>query len=200
MRNLLFRKPMVDTEREIVKAEIRQQENSPIAKGFLRFLEVAFTKHPYAWTAGGKSKDLDATTPGDLKKFYDAYYQPNNAMLVVVGKTTLEQVEASAEKWFGAIAKAGRAAAAGRGEQEPAQTTKRREVVEPGPIGVTLIGWHIPAAQGQGRLRAPGRVDRARRRRFVAPQGAAQGARPQDQAAARARRRHGTRSSARIRG
>src|SRR5678816_2149727 len=90
MRNLLFRKEMIDTEREVVKEEIRQQENSPIAKGFLRFLEIAFTKHPYAWTAGGNLQALDATTPEDLKKFYDAYYQPNNALLVVAGKVTMD--------------------------------------------------------------------------------------------------------------
>ena len=106
MRNLLFRKEMIATEREVVKEEIRQQENSPITKGFLRFLAIAFTKHPYAWTAGGNLKDLDATTPADLKTFYDHYYQPNNAMLVVVGKATLDQVKASAEKYFGAIEKA----------------------------------------------------------------------------------------------
>jgi zinc protease len=147
MRGLLFRKEMIDTEREVVKEEIRQQENSPIAKGFLRFLEVAYTKHPYAWTAGGNLKDLDATSPADLKKFYDQYYQPNNAMLVVVGKATLDQVKASAQKYFGAIAKAGEPPRPSKDAQEPAQTAKRREVVEPSGIGLTLIGWHIPAAR-----------------------------------------------------
>src|SRR5262245_59988918 len=68
MRNPLFRKEMIDTEKEVVKEEVRQLENSPVAKGFLRFLEVAYTKHPYSWTAGGNIKDLDATTPADLKK------------------------------------------------------------------------------------------------------------------------------------
>ncbi len=147
MRNLMFRKEMIDTEREVVKEEIRQQENSPIAKGFLRFLEIAFTKHPYAWTAGGNLKDLDATTPADLKKFYDHYYQPNNAMLVVVGKATLDQVKASAEKYFGKIAKAAPPPRPAEAAQEPAQTSQRREVVEPGQIGLTLVGWHIPAAK-----------------------------------------------------
>ena len=33
------------------------------------------------------------------------------------------------------------------GPQEPAQTAKRREVVEPGQIGLTLVGWHVPAAR-----------------------------------------------------
>jgi zinc protease len=147
MRNLLFRKQMIDVEREVVKEEIRQQENSPIAKGFLRFLEVAYSKHPYAWTAGGTIADLDATTPADLKKFYDQYYQPNNAMLVIAGKATLDQVKATAQKHFGSIAKAAEPPRPAKDAQEPAQTAKRREVVEPSQIGLTLIGWHIPAAR-----------------------------------------------------
>jgi zinc protease len=147
MRGLLFRKEMIDVEREVVKEEIRQQENSPITKGFLRFLEIAFTKHPYGWMAGGNIKDLDATTPQDLKKFYDAYYQPNNAMLVVAGKVSLDQVKTSAEKWFGAIPKGVEAARPSKDAQEPAQTAQRRETTEPSQIGVTVIGWHIPAAK-----------------------------------------------------
>src|SRR6185503_3782175 len=147
MRNLLFRKEMIDVEKEVVKEEVRQQENSPIAKGFLRFLDIAFSKHPYAWTAGGTIKDLDATSPADLKKFYDAYYQPNNAMLVIVGKATLEQVKASAQKHFGAIAKGPDAPRPAKDAQEPPQTKQRKETVEPSGIGLTLVGWHIPAAK-----------------------------------------------------
>jgi zinc protease len=147
MRNLMFRPDMIATEKEVVKEEIRQQENSPIAKGFLRFLDIAYTKHPYAWTAGGTIKDLDATSPADLKKFYDAYYQPNNAMLVVVGKATADEVKASAEKWFGKIPKGAEPPRPAASAQEPVQDKKRREVVEPGQIGLTLVGWHIPAAK-----------------------------------------------------
>jgi zinc protease len=147
MRHLLFRPEMIAGEREVVKEEIRQQENSPIAKGFLKFLSIAYTKHPYAWTAAGTIADLDATTPEDLKKFYDAYYQPNNAMLVVVGKVSLEQVKASADKWFGAIPRGKEPPRPSATEVEPEQTTKRHEVVEPSQIGITLIGWHVPPAK-----------------------------------------------------
>jgi zinc protease len=140
---------MIDIEREVVKEEIRQFDNNPALKGVQRFLDIAYSKHPYAWTAGGNAKDLDATTPDDLKKFYDAYYQPNNAMLVVVGKATLAQVKASAEKWFGSIPKPGTAPVRPSATaQEPAQTAPRKETTaEPGQIGLTLIGWHIPSAK-----------------------------------------------------
>ena len=147
MRNLLFRKDMVDVEREVVKEEIRQQENNPIAKGFLRFLEVAFTKHPYAWTAGGNLTDLDNTTVDDLRRFYDTYYQPNNALLVVTGKTTVDEVKAAAQKHFGAIAKAPEPPRPAKEAVEPKQTGKRREVVQPSQLGLVLVGWHLPPAK-----------------------------------------------------
>ncbi len=147
MRHLLFRDDMIKTEREVVKEEIRQQENDPISKGLLRFLEIAFTKHPYAWTAGGTAGDLDATTSADLKGFYEAYYQPGNALLVVVGATTLEAVKASAEQHFGKIPAAAAPPRPALDSPEPAQTQARREVVEPGRIGIVFAGWKIPEAK-----------------------------------------------------
>jgi zinc protease len=147
MRNLLFREDMIKVEREVVKEEIRQQENDPISKGLLRFLEIAYSKHPYAWTAGGTAADLDRTTPADLKKFYDAYYQPGNALLVVVGQSSLAEVKSLAEKHFGAIP--GQKAPPRPADEapEPPQTTKRREVVDAGQIGIVFAGWKIPEAK-----------------------------------------------------
>jgi len=149
MRNLLFRAPVIDATRELVKDELRQQGASPLARGLLGCLAVAYLKHPYAWTAAGSAKDLEAISADDLKKFYDTYYQPNNAMLVVVGKVTAADVKASAEKWFGAIPKASDPPRPAAAAQEPAQTTRRREQAEPGPVGMTLIGWHIPPAKNK---------------------------------------------------
>jgi zinc protease len=147
MRNLLLRPEVIAREREAVKDEIRQQEGAPLSAGFLRFIEAAYTKHPYAWTADGKLKDVDAITADDLQKFYDAYYQPNNALLVVVGKTTLDAVKASAEQHFGAIPKAAEPPRPSRAAAEPPQTAQRRHVLPPGSIGLTFVGFHIPAAK-----------------------------------------------------
>lgn len=146
MRNLWFRDDMIATEKEVVKEEIRQQENNPLFTGFLRFLEIAFQVHPYSWTAGGALADLDATTTDDLKKFYDRYYIPNNALLVVVGKTTEKAVRASADKWFASIPKGEEPPRLGPELVEKPQTEKRREVVAPAQIGVIMRGYHIPEA------------------------------------------------------
>jgi zinc protease len=147
MRNLLFREPMIGAERDTVKDEIRQQNASPLTRGLLRTLAIAYLKHPYAWTSRGIASELDATKPDDLKKFYDAYYQPNNAMLVVVGKVSAADVKASAEKWFGAIPKAADPPRPAASAQEAPQTSRRREVVEPGDVGLTMVGWRLPAAK-----------------------------------------------------
>ncbi|HET9623547.1 MAG TPA: pitrilysin family protein [Kofleriaceae bacterium] len=147
MRNLVFRKPVIDSVRALIHDEIAQQAGSPFAQGLDRCLSVAYLKHPYAWTAIGNAHDLETLTIDEVKKFYDAYYQPNNAMLVVVGNVTAAAVKASAEKWFGPIAKAAEIPRPSQAAAEPAQTARRREVVEAGQIGVTLIGWHIPPAK-----------------------------------------------------
>ena len=148
MRNLLFRPEMIAKEKQVVEEEIRQQENAPIQKGFLKFLSIAFQKHPYAWTAGGTIADLENTTPADLKKFYDTYYQPNNALLVVVGKVTVEQVKASAEKRFGSIAvNTAPVPRPAEANVEPPQLALRAVSAEPGPIGIVLAGFKIPAAK-----------------------------------------------------
>ncbi len=147
MRTLVFRDDMVATEKEVVKEEIRDQQNNPLARGFLRFLEVAFTKHPYAWTAGGTIADLDATTTADLKAFYDTYYQPNNALLVVVGNVTLDDVKASVTKHFGALTRGPAPPRPADAAAEPTQTAQRREVVDPGQLGLTLVGYKIPEAK-----------------------------------------------------
>lgn len=147
MRNLLFRDDMIATEREVVKEEIRQQENNPLAVGFLRFLEVAYTTHPYAWTAGGTIADLDATKTADLSRFYDTYYVPNNAMLVVVGNVDRADVESAAKKWFAAIPKGSDLPRPADSATEPGQRSQRREVVAPGFVGIALAGYHIPSAR-----------------------------------------------------
>jgi len=58
-----------------------------------------------AWAAVGNAREVEAITADDLKKFYDTYYQPNNALLVIAGDVSLSQAKASAEKWFGPIPK-----------------------------------------------------------------------------------------------
>ncbi len=144
LRGLLLLPEQIAAEREVVKDAARQAQTNPLTAGFLRVLAATFTKHPYAWTATGNVADIEAITDADVKAFYDAYYQPNNAMLVVVGKVTLADVKRLAETHFGPLAKG--AVPARETIVEPAATAAKKEVAEPGNYGFALVGFRIPAA------------------------------------------------------
>ena len=144
MRNLIFRDAMIATEREVVKEEIRRQEGDPVVRGLLRFLGVAFQKHPYAWTAGGVIEDLDRVTAADLQAFYQTYYQPSNALLVVVGDATMAAVQAAAEKHFGNLPGTAPPPRPAQASPEPPQTEQRREVLEASQIGLVFAGFKLP--------------------------------------------------------
>ena len=147
MRNLLFREATVDAEREVVKAELRKLATDPLKRGVWQFLAAAYTKHPYAWEAGGRIDELDKTSVTDLKQFYDSYYVPNNALLIVVGDVSEVEVRSAAEKWFGKIPRAAAPPRPAAKAEEPAQKQLRRQVVAGGQIGLVIAGFHIPEAK-----------------------------------------------------
>ncbi len=148
MRNLLIRRSVVDTEREVVKEELRKRiESSPLAKAFERFRAIAYTRHPYAWLPGGTKEDLDRLTVAELQRFYDLYYQPGNAVLVVVGDVTEEEVRTSAAKHFGPVPAGAEPPRPAAATAEPQQLKLRRETVAPAQLGVVIGGWRLPPAR-----------------------------------------------------
>jgi zinc protease len=148
MRNLLIRKEMVDTEREVVKEELRTRvESSPFVTAYKRFRAIAFTKHPYAWLPSGDKEDLDRLKVADLQRFYDAYYQPNNATLIIVGDVDEADVRTATQKYFHVYPKAAEPPRPAAAAQEPRQTQMRTESTSPAQIGLIIGGYHGPAAK-----------------------------------------------------
>ncbi|HEY8498776.1 MAG TPA: pitrilysin family protein [Limnochordales bacterium] len=104
MANLVITPEHLASEREVVKEEYRlRAQNDPIGLALDRFHAMLFEGTPYAWTPAGFLDDLDQVTVDDLEAFYRRYYVPNNAVLVVAGDTTLEEVMSLAERYFGPI-------------------------------------------------------------------------------------------------
>lgn len=106
---LLDRPSFRDTfanQRDVVKNERRQRvENVPLG-GVARFeMEAIYPPgHPYRHEIVGSMEDLDAATEADLKDFYNRYYAPNNAVLLVAGDIDLAMTKGLIEKYFGPIA------------------------------------------------------------------------------------------------
>ncbi|HET6281598.1 MAG TPA: pitrilysin family protein [Polyangia bacterium] len=149
MRQLKLFPQTVDSERRVVEEEKRLRiDNNPVGKAIERFRALAYTKHPYNWTAIGTIEDLRRIQPQDCQRFYDTYYVPNNATLIVVGDVQEQEVRKLAETHFGAIKRGAEPSPVTA--QEPRQTAMRDEtmVIEV-QIPITVGGYHIPAARDE---------------------------------------------------
>ncbi|RHO71959.1 MULTISPECIES: M16 family metallopeptidase [unclassified Alistipes] len=91
-------------EIDVVSNEKRQGENAPYGLAFdLVFKNLFPEGHPYSWTVIGEIPDLRSATVEDVKEFYERYYLPGNATLVVAGDFDPAQTKALIEKYFGEI-------------------------------------------------------------------------------------------------
>jgi zinc protease len=148
MQHLTIRDGALETVRRGLAAELRQQEQGPLARGFASFLEAAFTQHPYRWTAAGASADIANIRVADVEEFYRHNYVPNNALLVVVGDVTADEARAAAQKHFGPLARRPDPPRPSVALAEPPQTEARRVVTTPSSnLGFVVAGYRIPPAK-----------------------------------------------------
>ena len=90
----------VDTQNEVVKEEKRQRYDAPYGKILKVLNENMFKKHPYKGTTIGKMEHLDAATLDEFQDFYDKWYMPNNAVLIVAGDIDSNKTEELVRKYF----------------------------------------------------------------------------------------------------
>jgi len=90
------------SERDVVKEERRQRiENNPGAVLQEKVLSALWAGHPYEITVIGEMDEVSALTPQDGLDFYRKYYSPENAILVVAGDVTADEVRTLAEEHYG---------------------------------------------------------------------------------------------------
>ncbi len=94
-----------ETERAVVEEERRLGLNQPYGSVPEKLLAQVFKVHPYRWSPIGNIEHLRRATAEELLRFWETFYVPNNATLVVVGDVTHDQVEKEADKAFGWIPK-----------------------------------------------------------------------------------------------
>ena len=118
-------------ELEVVKEERRMRtEDSPRALMMEAMNATIYQASPYRRPVVGWMNDLDAMTPNDAREFYQRWYVPANATLVVAGDVDVAQVRALAEQTYGRIA------------ARPVPTRKPR--VEPVQAGIRRIEFKAP--------------------------------------------------------
>lgn len=88
------------TERKVVEEERRLGLNRPYGTVFEIMLPAIFAKHPYRWTPIGRIPHLRAASVDEVRAFWQRYYLPNNAVLVIVGDESHEKMQALARQYF----------------------------------------------------------------------------------------------------
>lgn len=96
----------VKTQNEVVKEEKRQRvDNAPYGKFVDETFRRLFKAHPYRWPIIGSMEHLDAAELGEFKAFFNKFYVPGNAVLVVVGDFDVEKTKQLVKDYFGEVPK-----------------------------------------------------------------------------------------------
>lgn len=92
-------------QQEVVQNEKRQRvDNNPYGHtNWVIDKNLYPDGHPYSWQVIGELEDLQNATVEDVKEFYDKYYGPNNATLVIAGDFEKDEAKKLIEKYFGEI-------------------------------------------------------------------------------------------------
>ena len=145
MLSLAFTDKSLEVQRSVVIEEFKQRYlNQPYGDVWLLLRPLAYKVHPYKWATIGKEiSHIENATMDDVKEFFFRHYVPSNAILVVAGNVTTEQVKQLSEKWFGPIP-------SGQKQvrnlvQEPKQKQKRTlEVHAKVPANALYKSYHMP--------------------------------------------------------
>lgn len=105
MLNLAFTKKSLDVQRRVVVEEFKESYlNQPYGDAWLLLRPLAYKVHPYQWSTIGKEiSHIKNATMDDVKAFYQKYYNPDNAIMVVAGDVETKEIKTLSEKWFGCI-------------------------------------------------------------------------------------------------
>lgn len=144
MRNLLLTPEDFEKELKVVMEERRlRTDDDAQALTFERFNAVAFLNNPYRHPVIGWMGDLKDLALADLRHWYDTWYAPNNATVVVVGDVDPEQVLKLAKQYFGPLPPSELPTLKRR--QEPDHEGSRSVVVRaPAEVPYLVVGYQVP--------------------------------------------------------
>lgn len=145
MLSLSFDPQVLDVQQKVVIEEFNQRYlNQPYGDAWLKLRPLAYQQHPYQWATIGKDiSHIAEATLDDVKSFFFRYYLPNNAILVVAGNVTVEQVKQLCDKWFAPIP-AGKPYIRNL-PKEPTQTEARSlETSANVPLNALYKAYHMP--------------------------------------------------------
>lgn len=146
MQNLLFDKTEFDHEMQVIQEERRlRTDDNPQALAFERFLATAHLADPYHHPVIGWMSDIRNIQVSDAKAWYNQYYAPNNATLVVVGDVNGQAVYDLAKKYFGSLQP--RSQPTRKPQFEPPFYGKKSvQIHTAAQMPIIMLGYTVPSA------------------------------------------------------
>lgn len=145
MRSLAVTAENFENQREVVKEERRLRvDNQPYIPAYLDFFDLAYENWEYGHSVIGSMDDLDAAVLSDVQAFFDLYYAPNNAVLVLAG--SLDEIEARGlvEFYFGDIPRGADPPPVTIVEPEQREYREAEQVDALATQPAAIVGWHTP--------------------------------------------------------
>lgn len=143
MRNTTFVEEEFASEKQVVEEELRIGLDGPWEVLENEVWATAFRQHPYHWPTVGWLEDLEAASGADMKAYYDKWYHPRHATLVVAGDFDTVEVRQKIEELFGPVPP-GPLIAPLNILEPPQRGEKRLVVKKQTPVERLLIGYHAP--------------------------------------------------------
>lgn len=146
MQHLLLENKAFQTERKVVMEERRMRvDDDPQSMTYERFRAAAFVNSPYHHPVIGWMTDIEHYNIEDVRRWYEKWYAPNNAVIVVIGDVNADQVFANVKKYFGGI-KAKKLPELKPQHEIRALGEKEIKVHLPAQLPWLVMGYHVPAS------------------------------------------------------
>jgi zinc protease len=145
MASLVVNDENFKKEREVVKEERRLRfENPPYGMLAEWVLDATFQVYPYKYLPIGSMDDLNAATAADVKEFFDTYYVPDNATLVIVGDFEPKAALGYARTHFGRIPRS-KGIGRGKAEEPPQKALRVLDKSDPkAPLPAVASAFKLP--------------------------------------------------------
>lgn len=151
MQNARLDAQDLEREKRVVISELQGYENSPEYRLYRTVAKAAFPNNMYGLPVGGTKADVEKFTLEQVRYYYETFYSPDNAILLIVGDIKTEPTLQTVKELFGNIPRRGEAERKKILEKQttpPATSNKKTPIVlkEPGSAPLLQIMYPLPKA------------------------------------------------------
>jgi len=160
MENLVLSEEIVAPERQVVLEERRMRVDSEPGSRLREALNaITFVNHPYGSPVIGWESEIEALNTEAALAFYDRFYTPNNAVVVVAGDVDVDEVRRIAADTYGKVARRAEPGSRVRPAEPPLAGERRIAVSDPRVRQESLSQTWIVPSQSTGDGRVPEALD-----------------------------------------